>query len=248
MNTPLDSLKNPRLVYSLILHYLGRGIYCSKLVNERFKLLLKKRIKDSCNELDSMQFYKEKLVKLNAKKTHIIDEVVVPYSMIANDFQKWTNESITWGDYVSELSVREIIMTKLREKCTRYDLSDSTDFFVDLMANLQLDSYVYKSLRNSKGRKEFTYASERTIFWLIPLKIEIKCEQKKQIPSSRTDSVYRKMKHKYLKMEYNDLEDELDPVSLNIFINCKILASIAIKWQSNEFLFNSEIKEKHYYL
>jgi hypothetical protein len=87
-------------------------------------------------------------------------------------------------------------------------------------------------LRNSKGRKEFTYASERTIFWLLPLKIEIKCEQKKQIPSSRTDSVYRKMKHKYLKLEYNDLEDELDPVSLNIFINCKILASIAIKWQS----------------
>jgi len=188
-----------------------------------------------------MQFYKEKLVKLNAKKTHIIDEVVVPYSMIANDFQKWTNESITWGDYVSELSVREIIMTKLREKCTRYDLSDSTDFFVDLMANLQLDSYVYKSLRNSKGRKEFTYASERTIFWLIPLKIEIKCEQKKQIPSSRTDSVYRKMKHKYLKMEYNDLEDELDPVSLNIFINCKILASIAIKWQSNEFTFKASV-------
>jgi hypothetical protein len=211
MNTPLESLKNPRLVYSLIMHFLGRGIFCSKLVHERFKLLLKKRIKDSCNELDSMQFYKEKLNKLNAKKQHNIDEVIVPYTLVANDFQKWTNEPISWPDYLNELSVREVIMNKLREKCSKFDISDSTDFFVDLMANLQLDNYCNKSLRNSRGKRELSYVSERTTYWTFPLKIEIKCEQKKHIPSSRSDSVYRKLKHKYIKLDYNDLEDELDP-------------------------------------
>ena len=211
MNSPLDSLKNPRLVYSLIMHYLGRGIFCSKLVHERFKLLLKKRVKDSCNELDSFPFFKEKLNKLNAKKPHNIDEVLVPYNLTPNEFQKWANEPISWNEYVNELSVRDILMSKLREKCSRYDISDSTDFFVDLMANLQLDNYIYRSLRNAKGRKDLVYACERTTQWLFPLKIDIRCDQKKHIPNSRTDSSFRKLKHKHVKLNYNDLEDELDP-------------------------------------
>lgn len=115
METPVESLQNKRLVFSLMLHFLGRSIFCSKPVHEKFKLLLKKRLKDSCNELDPSD-YKDAIDKLSAAKSnHSTDEIIAPYNQLANDFQKWSNEKITWDQYVAEVSFREQIMTKLRE-------------------------------------------------------------------------------------------------------------------------------------
>ena len=199
--TPLAELKNPRLVYSVMLHYLGRSIFCSKKVHDRFKQLLKKRINESCEEL--------KIIVKN--DSHTIEEIMAPYNQLATDFQRWSNETITWNEYVNELSLRENIMIRLKEKCSKYDLSESSDFLVDLMANLHLDNYFFKSLKNAHGNKEYMFVSERSAIWTMPLKVEVKVDQKRTIQSTRLDIVNRKTKLKHVKLDYKDLENELDP-------------------------------------
>jgi hypothetical protein len=151
MSTPLEELKNKRLVYSLILHYLGRGILCSKPVYDKFKLLLKRRLKDATNELDPSN-YKSEVIKLSSKSNHTVEEIMAPYNQMAVDFQKWTDEKITWEQYIAEISFRETVMSKLREKCNRYDIRDSGEFFTDFLANLQLDNYCFKSLKSASGK------------------------------------------------------------------------------------------------
>lgn len=47
----LLELKNPKLVFSLMLHYLGRGLYCSSRVHEMFKRILKDNLIKSCQDL-----------------------------------------------------------------------------------------------------------------------------------------------------------------------------------------------------
>ncbi|CAF0994456.1 unnamed protein product [Brachionus calyciflorus] len=210
METPLDQLKNKRLVYSLILHFLGRSIFCSKQVHEKFKLLLKKRLKDSCNELDPSN-YKKAIEKLSAKSNHTIQEIMAPYNQLCSDFIKWSNEKITWDQHVEEVSFRETIMCKLREKCNRYDIADSSEFFSDFLANLQLDNYCFKGLKNAKGNKEWIFVSERTINWMFPLEIEVRVEQKKELQGFRRDNVTAKEKNKYTKIEYKNIDRDLDP-------------------------------------
>lgn len=210
MNAQLDQLKNKRLVYSLILHFLGRSIFCSKQVQEKFRLLLKKRLKDSCNELDPNS-YKRAIEKLSAKSNHTIQEIMAPCNQMCEDFVKWSNEKITWDQHVEEVSFRETIMTKLREKCNQFDISDSTEFFSDFLAHLQLDSYCYKGLKSSKGHGETLFLSERIIEWTFPLKIEIRVEQRKEIQGFRRDSVMAKEKNKYTKIEYKTIDKDLDP-------------------------------------
>ncbi|RNA00255.1 hypothetical protein BpHYR1_035324 [Brachionus plicatilis] len=210
MNAPLDQLNNNRLVYSLILHFLGRSVFCSKQVHEKFKLLLKKRLKDSCNELDPSN-YKKAIEKLSAKSNHTIQEIMAPYNQMCEDFVKWSNEKITWDQHVEEVSFRETIMTKLREKCNRYDISDSTEFFSDFLANLQFDNYCFKGLKNAKGLAEAFFLSERIIEWTFPLKIEIRVEQRKELQGYRRDCVMAKEKNKYTKIEYKHIDRDLDP-------------------------------------
>ena len=210
IDAQLDQLKNKRLVYSLILHFLGRSIFCSKQIHEKFKQLLKKRLKDSCNELDPIN-YKRAIEKLSAKSNHTVQEIMAPNNQICEDFVKWSNEKITWDQHVEEVSFREIIMSKLMEKCNRYDIGDSTDFFSDFLANLHLDSYCFKNLKSSKNCRESFFMTERTIEWIFPLNIEIRVEQRKELQGFRRDSVMAKEKNKFTKIEYKNIDRDLDP-------------------------------------
>jgi hypothetical protein len=210
LNTPLEQLKNKKLVHSLLLHYLGRGIFCSKAVNEKFKLLLKKRIKDSTNELDQSK-YKCETMKLQNKSNHTVEEILAPYNQLPNDFQKWLGEKITWDQHVVEISFKEMLLKKVTEKCSKYDLKDSGDFFTDFLANLQLDNFCYKSLKSARGYKEMSNMCERTTNWIFPLDIQIKVEQRREIYSYRRDSVMAKGKKEYFRLQMDNLTKDLDP-------------------------------------
>lgn len=83
---------------------------------------------------------------------------------------------------------------------------------MDFLANLQLDSYCFKSLKNAKGNKEWIFSSERNITWIFPLATEIKVEQKKEIQSFRRDSVFAKgKKNLYTRLTFYNIDKDLDP-------------------------------------
>ena len=51
INKPLTELKNPHLVFSLLIHCLGRSIICSETVHHKFKQILKKKLLSSCDKI-----------------------------------------------------------------------------------------------------------------------------------------------------------------------------------------------------
>ena len=60
LDKSLLELKNPDLVFSLMLHLLGRGLFCSKTVHRRFKHILKENLfKTSDNTIPESEFSKK---------------------------------------------------------------------------------------------------------------------------------------------------------------------------------------------
>lgn len=51
INKPLTELKNPQLVFSLMVHCLGRSLLCSETVHNKFKNILKTNLKTSCDKV-----------------------------------------------------------------------------------------------------------------------------------------------------------------------------------------------------
>jgi hypothetical protein len=201
MDKPLEELKNKHLVYSSILHFLGRSIFCSRQVHEKYTLLLKKRIKDIQTES------KCDLTSISDN----IDDILMPYKKVSSDFYKWSNEPILWSDYLKEVCVKEEICSKLREKCTKYDLSDSADFFVDFLAHLHLDNYFFKTMK--KGQTNTMFVAERSFRWTFPMNIEIRQTQRRELQGHRRDLVMTKnhKAHKFIRIEYKNIDRDLDP-------------------------------------
>lgn len=64
VKTDLLELKNPKLVFSLMLHFLGRGLYCSSNVHEKFKHFLKDHLIKSCqNVIPETNEYAKKIFR-----------------------------------------------------------------------------------------------------------------------------------------------------------------------------------------
>jgi hypothetical protein len=206
MDSKLDELKNKHLVYSTMLHFLGRSILCSRQVYERYTLLLKRRFKDIQADIKS-----EIDGKTAVNAANNIEDILAPYKKVNSDFYKWSNETITWTDYVSEISLKEAFASKLRDKCVRYDLAESADFFVDFLANLHLDNYCFKSMK--KGQMNNMFAAERVYRWGFPMNVEIRCIQRRELQGHRRDIIMTKnhKAHKYIRIEYNMIDRDLDP-------------------------------------
>lgn len=85
MDSPLESLHNPLLVYSLMMHFLGRSIFCSKQIMERFRLFLRRRLMDAYKDLEKTD---EALVNkyFNKKK---IDDIIASHIRFPSDLLKW---------------------------------------------------------------------------------------------------------------------------------------------------------------
>lgn len=215
INTPLDQLKNKKLVYSLMFHYLGRSILCSKKVVDRYKALLNKKLREACGMVDPIK-YKAELAKLNsAKLNHTIEEIIAPHNQFGHDVvHKWNQEQITWDQYVAEVSFRETVMINLRQICSKHDLSGSApgEMFIELMAHLLLDNFCYRRLKNKKETPSAPYLSERSITWVMPLGTEVKVEQKKSLQYTRNDYVLLRGKKDTLhRLSYTDCDRDLDP-------------------------------------
>lgn len=211
LNTPLDQLKNKRLVHSLILHFLGRGIFCSAPVVNRFKQFLKKRLKETTTELNQSNL-RNVLSKLRTYTNHPIEEIMAPYNQSTSEFQKWSSEKIPWDQYCTELSFRQLVMNKLNEKFTKYDIRDSPDFFIDFLANLHFDNLCFKSLKRSKGNPNQSLLCERSMLWIFPLDIEIKVAQKRETFAYRRDSVMvKKKKGEFERLQMDNIDKDLDP-------------------------------------
>jgi hypothetical protein len=245
LSTNLESIKNKKLIYSFICHYLGRGIFCSKLVHDRFKSMLKQRLKDAMTDFEvrnnnnlnneNSSNHNELIIHNEISNTfdnHSVEEIISPYIQIVCDYQKWSKEKITWDQFTSEVTFRETVMSKLREKFGRHEINGTNEFFTDFLANLHFDNYCFKSLKNIYNT-DTLFTCERSITWLFPLDIEIKVEQKKEILGYRRDSVYTQLKNSIKRLEMNNLEKDLDPYMHGGHIRS---------------LFNNEPLELEYYL
>lgn len=153
MDVPLEEIKNKKLVYGLMFHFLGRSLFCSKKVMERFKMLLNKRLMDAYKELEKSD--NKLFEKYFSKSLMKIEDIISPPSKSSNELLNWYNEKLTYSEYVEELAVKEMLMSKLREKCNFIDIKDSADLMTDFMALLHLDNYCYRSLKNCKGNHLF---------------------------------------------------------------------------------------------
>lgn len=121
------------------------------------------------------------------------------------------NEKLTAEEYVEELAARELLLSKLREKCHFNDLGDSADLFNDFLAYLHLDNYCYSTLKNAKGFKLWNHLCERSILWMFPLKSDVRVVQRREIYGNRTDTVMNRSKKAYQKIEYKIVDKYLDP-------------------------------------
>ncbi len=137
---------------------------------------------------------------------HTVEEIIAPYLQVSSDYQKWSEEEITWDQYATEVLFRENVMSKLRDKYNRHEILETNEFFTDFLANLHFENYCFKSLKNVQT-KETLFTCERSVIWQFPLGLEIKVEQKKEILGFRKDSVYtktRKLMNKRLEMNNLD--------------------------------------------
>jgi hypothetical protein len=208
MDGQLDQLKNKYLVYSSMLHFLGRSIFCSRPVYERYALLLKRRFKDI--QTDIKAEIEEKIRNVN------LEDILTPYAKSTSDFCKWKEEPIAWMEYAGEISVKELFASKLREKCSKYELGDSTDFFVDFLASLHIDNYCFKTLK--RGKTDQMFVEQREYKWGYPLATEIRSMQQRTLQGHRRDYVLYKNQgrqgvksHNYIRMEIKNVDRDLDP-------------------------------------
>ena len=136
MDCKLDELKNRNLVYSSMLHYLGRCLFFSRQVYERYT-----------------RYTSELKSEMNAKATSSTDfeETLAIDKKVNSAFYKWRNETITWADYVKEISLREMFASKLREKCSKHAMADSSDFMIDFLANLHLENCCWRTLKRGQA-------------------------------------------------------------------------------------------------
>jgi hypothetical protein len=207
MSTPLVNLKNKRLVYSVMLQYLGRSLFCSKSVQERFKTFLKRRLKDSLETNE----HKPTIMNYCARSNHTLDDLIAPHNQQVPDVLSWQKDKLTWPDFVDELGAKELVLEKLREKCNLYDISDSADFMIDLLACIHLDNYIFKNIQNSTPSNNWLCMIDRTITWIFPCQTEVRCNQKKSLQGARVDKAIIKPRKEFVKLEYKEIEKDLDP-------------------------------------
>lgn len=219
MDDKLEELKNPTLVYSLMCNFLGRSIVCSRQVFDKYTLTLKKRVKDTMSDVHTE--IKSQIENNNTNTTSVsksvnaLDDVLVPilvpYKRANADFAKWSNEPVSWFEYVNEIGLKEAFVSRLRERSVKYDLSESVDFFIDYMAHLHLDNYLYKGLK--RGGPSCGFSAERQFKWGFPMNIDIRCVQRKELYGQRRDWIMTKNheQHKYIRIEYRHVDRDLDP-------------------------------------
>jgi hypothetical protein len=234
VNKALTNLCNPQLVFSLMLHNLGRAVFCCNTVYYKFKHILKKSLKESCDDcaLDQDCNYKRRIHKLETKLN--IEDLIAPSELLSKDLK---NEAITWNQYLIELEVHDNVMTKMKEKCNDHDLTKSSSSLLhDLLAFLLFENYCCKSF-NGKSSRESLYTVERQVVWHFPLDIKVNLKQTKELYGHRNDIVLCKSKSKNNNNDYKFNYKKFKS-NLNICHNLKLFLAYTEEMKSNE-----EIKE-----
>ncbi len=206
LEQPLTELQNPQLVFSLMLHCLGRGLLCSNNIFIKFKRQLKVNLQKSCEKIIPKDTeYIRKICRLET--AFGIEELITPYNELYLDLETYKNETIGWDEYVNELELRQTVMDNLRDSCNTHNMEDTQQFLPDLYSNLHFDSFCWKSLRNSIMKETFL-KNERTIIWRFPGNINLTSQQIREPNQSRTDFVVHQKMTKDVPFKYKHFMKE----------------------------------------
>ncbi len=228
----LTELQNPELVFSLMLHCLGRGLLYSNKIFTKFKRQLKSNLQKSCEKVIPKDTeYVKKICRLET--AFGIEELITPYNELYLDYETYRNETISWDEYVHELELRQTVMDNLRENCNRYTLNDTQHFLPDLYSNLHFDNFCWKSLRTTI-LKETIFKNERTIRWQFPFNVSIKIQQIRESNQNRTDFVVHQKMTKEMPFKYKHIMKEANII--------ESLKSVLIELNSDD-LKNSSSKQ-----
>lgn len=124
------------------------------------------------------------------------EELIQPYDELSKDQSDWSNESITWDQYIYEIQIRQEFYKKLRDSCNEHILVESDEFFTNYFACLHFDTYCWKNLKKSIDYEQGFYNSERTITYEFPNKMRVRCLQKRELQQHRIDSILHISKKK----------------------------------------------------